>query len=234
MPRKNLFTKDMFINAAFKILREKGRDKLSARSLARELKCSTMPVYSYLKSMKTLVSDLEEKAIDLMLTYQTTSATGQPFLDMGLGYVLFARNEKNLFRFLFMDNERKQRHDRSHRSRRDDENDLLRLLFARGERGLKHDSKGESLREAAFHSLLARMKTDPAVSGLTEHQLESILTKMWIFTHGLAFLINNNSLIRNDEDFIKNSIQDTGRFVIEGEINKKEIYQEVQNESAGS
>ena len=37
MPRKNLFTKDMFVDAAFRIIREKGRDKLSARSMAREL-----------------------------------------------------------------------------------------------------------------------------------------------------------------------------------------------------
>jgi len=219
MPRKNLFTKDIFINAAFKILREKGRDKLSARSLARELKCSTMPVYSYLKSMKTLVNDLEEKAIDLMLTYQTTSSTGQPFLDMGLGYVLFARNEKNLFRFLFMGGEGRQRHGRVGRSGEETEKDLLRLLFIGGKRGLSES--GRSLRDIAFSRLLTGMKTDPAVSGLDEPRLKSILIKMWIFTHGLAFLVNNNLLINNDEEFIKDSIHDTGRFVIEGEINRK-------------
>jgi AcrR family transcriptional regulator len=227
MPRKNLFTKDMFINAAFKILREKGRDKLSARSLARELKCSTMPVYSYIKSMKTLVSDLEEKAVDLMLTYQTTSSTGQPFLDMGLGYVLFARNEKNLFRFLFTGGKRNQRHGRTGRSQKGHENDLISLLFVGSEPGLRHDKTGKALREAAFQNLLARMKTDPALNGLDERQLESILLKMWIFTHGLAFLINNNSLIKDDEDFIKESIHDTGQFVIEGEINRKKTFKEV-------
>ena len=58
--------------------------------------------------MKTLVSDLEEKAVDLMLTYQPTLSSDQPFLDMRLGYVLFARNEKNMFRLLFIDDERDQ------------------------------------------------------------------------------------------------------------------------------
>ena len=148
MPRKNLFTKDMFINAAFKILRENGRDKLSARSLARELGCSTMPVYSYLKSMKTLVNDLEEKAVDLMLTYQTTSSTGQPFLDMGLGYVLFARNEQNLFRFLFMESEGKRRHSRVGRSAEKTDEDLFRLLFIGGKRG--QGKQGQAFREIAF------------------------------------------------------------------------------------
>jgi AcrR family transcriptional regulator len=219
MPRRNLFTKDMFVDAAFRIIREKGRDKLSARSLARELKCSTMPVYSYLKSMKTLVNDLEEKTIDLMLTYQTTSSTGQPFLDMGLGYVLFARNEQNLFRFLFMESEGRRRHDRGGRSAEETDKDLLRLLFTGGKQS--RSKSGKALRETAFSRLLSRMKMDPVVSGLDEPQLESILIKMWIFTHGLAFLVNNNLLINNDENFISDSIHETGRFVIEGEIKKK-------------
>jgi AcrR family transcriptional regulator len=209
----------MFVDAAFRIIREKGRDKLSARSLARELKCSTMPVYSYLKSMKTLVNDLEEKAIDLMLTYQTTSSTGQPFLDMGLGYVLFARNEQNLFRFLFMESEGRQRHDRGGRSAEETDKDLLRLLFIGGKQS--RSKSGRALREIAFSRLITRMKMDPVVSGLDERQLESILIKMWIFTHGLAFLVNNNLLINNDADFITDSIHETGWFVIEGEINKK-------------
>jgi AcrR family transcriptional regulator len=219
MPRKNLFTKDMFINAAFKIIREKGRDKLSARSLARELECSTMPVYSYLQSMKTLVSDLEEKALDLMLTYQTTSSTGQPFLDMGLGYVLFARNEQNLFRFLFMEREDRRRHGRIGRSAEETDKDMVRLLFIGGKRG--QGKQGQAFRQIAFNRLLAAMKTDPAVSGLSEHQLESVLIKMWIFTHGLAFLANNNLLINNDEQFIRDSIHDTGLFVIQGEMKRK-------------
>ncbi len=111
MPPKSSFTRGMLLDAAFKIVRGKGRDGLSARSLASELNCSTMPVYSYLKSMKKLDTELRQKAIDLMITYQTTPRTGQPFLDMGLGYVMFAKHEKNLFRFLFAggDGERKTR-----------------------------------------------------------------------------------------------------------------------------
>jgi AcrR family transcriptional regulator len=211
----------MFINAAFKIIREKGRDKLSARSLARELGCSTMPVYSYLKSMKTLVNDLEEKATELMVTYQTTSSTGRPFLDMGRGYVLFARNEKNLFRFLFMDHERSQRHNRSGRPQRESKNDLLSLMFTGDEREVRHDKKERNPRMDAFNRLLEGMKTDPDLQGLEDKQLESILTKMWIFTHGLAYLANSNSLIRNDEEFINEVIYDTGFFVIQGEMNRK-------------
>ena len=223
MPRKNLFTRDMFINAAFRSSGRRATTSFSARSLARELGCSTMPVYSYLKSMKTLVNDLEEKAVDLMVTYQTTSSTGQPFLDMGHGYVLFARNEKNLFRFLFMGQDSSQRSSRTGRQQRRSEKDLLGLLFAGEGRDRRHSRDGKDPRIAAFNRLIAGMKTDPDLQGLDDKQLESILTKMWIFTHGLAYLANSNSLFRNDEEFINEAIYETGLFVIQGEMNRKKI-----------
>lgn len=189
MPAKASFTRDMFIDAAFKIVRYKGRNKLSARSIARELNCSTMPLYSYLKSMKKVDKELKEKAIDLLLTYQTTPRTGLAFFDMGLGYVLFARNEKNLFRFLFEGND------------------------GTG----KHANAGKILKEFAFKNLVQKMKTDQTLEGLDEQQLESILTKMWIFTHGLAFLINNNAFVEDDENYIKKMLEETRLFVITGE-----------------
>jgi AcrR family transcriptional regulator len=189
MPAKASFTRDMFIDAAFKIVRFKGRNKLSARSIAKELKCSTMPLYSYLKSMKKVDKELKEKVIDLLLTYQTTPRTGLAFFDMGLGYVLFARNEKNLFRFLFEGND------------------------GTG----KHANAGKILKEFAFKNLVQKMKTDQTLEGLDEQQLESILTKMWILTHGLAFLINNNAFVEDDENYIKKMLEETGLFVITGE-----------------
>lgn len=193
MPAKSSFAKDTFIDAAFKIVRAKGRDELSARSLAKELNCSTMPIYSYLKSMKKLDGELRKRAIDLLLTYQTTPRTGVAFFDMGLGYVLFARQEKNLFRFLFAGSDRKGR----------------------------PNNTGKILKEFAFKNLVPKMKGDPFLEGLEEQQLESILTKMWIFTHGLAFLINNNAFARDNENYIREILKEIGLFVIVGEKSKK-------------
>lgn len=133
--------------------------------------------------------ELKEKAIDLLLTYQTTPRTGLAFFDMGVGYVLFARNEKNLFRFLFAGND-----------------------VNRGQ-----INSGKILKEFAFKNLVQKMKTDPILEGLDEQQLENILTKMWIFTHGLAFLINNNAFVEDDENYIKKMLEETGLSVIRGE-----------------
>jgi AcrR family transcriptional regulator len=189
VPVKKTFTRDLLTDAAFKVLRAKGRDKLSTRSLARELNCSTMPIYSYLKSMRKLDKELRERATSLLLSYQTTPRTGEAFFDMGLGYILFARQERNLFRFLFGENERSGR----------------------------SNYPGKVLKEFAFNNLIFKMKGESVLEGLDEKQLESILTKMWIFVHGIAVLSNNNALVDHDEKSIRAMLKETGLSIIKGE-----------------
>jgi AcrR family transcriptional regulator len=205
MPPQNAFTREMFIEAAFKVVRAKGIEQLSARSLARELHCSTMPIYSYLKSMTQLKENLEQKAVDLLLAYQTTRRTHSPFLDMGLGYVLFARNEKYLFRFLFMGGEVNSRHKKSNRN----------------------------FRQMAFSRLLPGMQEDPLLAGLDKLQSEKILIKMWIFVHGIAFLANSNALPDNDEKYLEELIHDTGRAVVMDTYKNAGVKKEVSYESTG-
>ena len=147
-----------------------------------------MPIYSYLKSMKSLHQKMRKKATELLLTYQTTARTGRVFFDMGLGYILFARQERNLFR----------------------------LLFARNE-GIGNSKLRKTMTEFALKSLVEKMKDDPIFQGLNEQKLEKILIKMWIFVHGLAFLINNNAFPNDSEDDIKEIIGETGQLIIAGE-----------------
>ncbi|MHB8084825.1 MAG: hypothetical protein ACYDHZ_03290 [Dehalococcoidia bacterium] len=198
MPPQTTFSKEIFIEAAFKVVRTRGIENLSARSLTRELHCSTMPIYSYLKSMKKLRSDLRKKAADLLMEYQNRVYTGEIFYDMGMGYILFARNEKNLFRFLFTENGPSARHSRT----------------------------GGAVHRTAFENLIVRMKDDPTLTGLDEKRLENILIKMWIFSHGIAFLVNYDELPSNKEEYIKELMYEAGRAIITDEfniqINKKE------------
>ncbi len=192
MPLRSSFKKDAFIDAAFRIVRTKGWDNLTARSLAKELNCSTMPIYSYLKSMKNLYEELRKKAVDLLITYQTTPRTGQIFFDMGVGYTLFAKQEKNLFRFLHQRKEGEER----------------------------YQEIEKRIRESAFKNLTQNMKGDPILEGLDEQTLKEVLTKMWIFVHGLAFLVNNNAFT-DDENYVHETIKETGRLLILGEKSSK-------------
>ena len=98
MPPKTKFTTDRIIEAAYNVVRKKGWENLSARSIAKELSSSTNPVYFHLKSMENLKSAVMKKGIDLCLQYVKKDRTGDRWVDQGVGYVLFARDEKRLFR----------------------------------------------------------------------------------------------------------------------------------------
>jgi AcrR family transcriptional regulator len=98
MPSETKFKQEDVIGAAFELVRRYGWEGLSARAIAEELGSSTMPIYSTLKSMDSLEEEVIKKAFSLMRQYMHTERTGDQWLDFGLGYVLFAKEERNLFR----------------------------------------------------------------------------------------------------------------------------------------
>jgi AcrR family transcriptional regulator len=118
MRPKGPFTREDVVKAAFAVARRQGADRLSARSIAKELKSSTMPIYSLFESMRSIEAEVVGKSFELLSTYQTTSRTGDIFLDMGVGYVLFAVKETRLFECITDEKNRKLRdsyHERNFR-----------------------------------------------------------------------------------------------------------------------
>ncbi len=101
MPPKVKFEKENIIQAAFNIVRKNGWQGLSARAIAEELNSSTRPIYTHLKSMKDLEENVVKKAILLLEEYASKTRTGDKWADHGLGFVLFAKNEKQLFKAIF-------------------------------------------------------------------------------------------------------------------------------------
>lgn len=102
MPPKVRITKEMVENASFEVIRASGHENLNARTIAEYLKCSTQPV---LYSFKT-VDEIREAAYKLADDYHTAfimpkETDKNPMLALGLNYVRFGYEEKNLFRFLF-------------------------------------------------------------------------------------------------------------------------------------
>lgn len=107
MPPKQKITKDMIIDAAFSIVRKNGIDKVTARSISEQLKCSTQPVLYYFSSVEDIKKAVYEKA-DKYHTDQImniANAQGNPMLTIGLNYIKFAIRERNLFRLLFQSDE---------------------------------------------------------------------------------------------------------------------------------
>ena len=100
MPPKQKFIREDVVEAAFNLVRKHGWEGLSARSIAEELNSSTQPIYSHLKSIEDLKEEVIKKIFELLFSYGTRVRTGDPWVDVGLGYVLFAKEEKQLFRCL--------------------------------------------------------------------------------------------------------------------------------------
>ncbi|MBQ7636517.1 MAG: TetR/AcrR family transcriptional regulator [Lachnospiraceae bacterium] len=104
MPRKQSVTKETLVDAAFELVREKGKEELSARHLALKAGCSTQPIFRIYKSMTELDQDLFLKCADYFSGYfeLESSFSVVPFVNFGMTYISFAKNEPNIFRILFL------------------------------------------------------------------------------------------------------------------------------------
>ncbi len=101
MPPKKQFSRDDVVRAAFEVVQQVGIDQglkvLTARRVAERLGASTAPVYSYFDSMAELSREVVKNARALYVEYISRSYTDQPLLNMGVGTVLFAREQRELF-----------------------------------------------------------------------------------------------------------------------------------------
>jgi AcrR family transcriptional regulator len=108
MPPKFRFTKRELIDAAFNLVRYKGWNTLSTRTLASELESSARPIYSFFKSMDDLEEELVKMSYDLLYEYMIRKRTGDLWIDHGIGYVIFAQEEKHLY--IGINNEKNTKH----------------------------------------------------------------------------------------------------------------------------
>lgn len=105
MPKTTIITKEIIIETAFEMVRKEGFAILSARNIAKKIGCSTQPIYWNYKNMDDLKNEILQKACQL---FQNTilhyKKTGNPLLDLGLGYVRMAHIEPALFKAFYIDN----------------------------------------------------------------------------------------------------------------------------------
>lgn len=105
MPPKVKVTKEEIIAAALETVRQNGAESLNARSLANTLHCSTQPIFSNYKSMTELRQDVISEADKLYENYVAhgmTDPTYPAYKGIGMAYIRFAKEEKELFKLLFM------------------------------------------------------------------------------------------------------------------------------------
>lgn len=105
MPPKFKFTREQIIDAALDLTRKKGAAGLTARGLAAELGSSSKPIFSLFQNMEEVQSEVMSAANALYQSYiQRGMADGRypPYKASGIAYIQFAKEEKELFKLLFM------------------------------------------------------------------------------------------------------------------------------------
>lgn len=165
MTQHTVFTRKRVVQAAFELIREGGWEAVTARRIAERLGSSTMPIYSHLRSIAEVQEALREKGYALLRDFQQRSWTPDALMNLAFGYIAFARDEEHLFRFLF-----------------------LERPATVGEEGLEHmgDSFTEQFGDGGEQAA-ALAELNPAAQG-------ALMQHSWIFTHGLAVLVNSGSL----------------------------------------
>lgn len=105
MPPKVKFTREEILKIALDLVREKGVEALTARALGQKLGTSARPIFTAFENMDELQEALKQEAKELYAKYvrEGLADTGTPaFKSVSKQYILFAKNEPKLFRFLFM------------------------------------------------------------------------------------------------------------------------------------
>lgn len=103
MPPKVNFSREEILNEAFEIVRKEGLQALSARKIAKNLHSSPQPIYREFDSMKQLEEEVIARAGEYAVAYFLQNEEGEePFLQIGLRYVRFALEERELFQLLYM------------------------------------------------------------------------------------------------------------------------------------
>lgn len=111
MPPSVKVTKEDIINAAVDIVRSNGAQSINARTIAAALNCSTQPIFSNFATMDELRLAVVERADFLCGEYiQREIANGQfpAYKASGMAYIRFAKEEKELFKLLYMRDRRRE------------------------------------------------------------------------------------------------------------------------------
>lgn len=105
MPRKFMFTKEEILHAALDLVREKGFSAVTARALGGKLGTSAQPVFGHFENMEDVKASIIRAADELYGRYlkeDMESGKYPPYKASGMSYIRFAREEKELFKLLFM------------------------------------------------------------------------------------------------------------------------------------
>lgn len=103
MAPRNKYTREEMIEAAVRVVREKGIDALTAKALASELGVSTQPIFTCFHTIEEAKREVRAAAERVHDSYVEDGLRMKvPFLGVGMQYIHFAKEEPQLYRLLFL------------------------------------------------------------------------------------------------------------------------------------
>lgn len=110
MPAIKKVSKDEIVDAAVEVLCDGGFSAVNARSVAKKLGCSTQPIYFSFRNMDELKAAVSERAVKMHTmrvrdSLRIHEGNDSRYSSYGMGFVKFAAEEKQLFRWLYLDGE---------------------------------------------------------------------------------------------------------------------------------
>ncbi len=105
MPPKFKFTREQIVAAALEVTRKNGITGLTARGLAAELGSSAKPIFGLFQNMEEVQREVVSAANTLYQSYIKKGMADNkfpPYKASGIAYIQFAKEEKELFKLLFM------------------------------------------------------------------------------------------------------------------------------------
>lgn len=102
MPKQRI-TKEMILEVAFKLARERGYEQVVVKNIAAEMGCSVQPIYSYFSNMDALKQAVVGAAMQFYNGFIYSRVDNDRVLQsMARANVAFAKYESNLFKLLFL------------------------------------------------------------------------------------------------------------------------------------
>ena len=107
MPPKIKITRDDIVNTAVDIVRKCGVQSINARTIAAALNCSTQPIFSNFATMEELHQAVVDRSRQIYQDYiqrEMEHSQLPSYKASGMAYIRFAKDEKELFKLLYMRN----------------------------------------------------------------------------------------------------------------------------------
>ncbi len=203
MSKEVKITKDMILEAAFDIVREKGLEEVSNRSIAKRLECSIRPIYYQFNNSDELKKEFYNKIEKYFYKYIMDNMIDNiPYYrQVGINYIKFAREEKNFFKILFMS--KSDYLPEGFVSKSEDDFKEISKLIKMSTKLNDDDIKSFHIKMWMFtHGIATLLATDTVL--LTEEQISNLLSSQFQALMLLEENPDNKWILDKNKDWRKN------------------------------